>query len=64
MAKKMDEMKQDWTYEKVLKNAAIQKELILLAYSFLKEGGTLQYSTCSYSYEEDEEVIEHLLSKT
>lgn len=64
MFRKMDEMKDDWTYEKVLKNAAIQKELILLAYSFLKEGGTLMYSTCSYSYEEDEEIIEYLLSNT
>ena len=64
MFRKQEEMKADWTYEKVLKNAAIQKELITLAYSFLKPGGTLMYSTCSYSYEEDEEVIEYLLSKT
>ena len=64
MFRKQEQMKADWTYEKVLKNAAIQKELILLAYSFLKPGGTLLYSTCSYSYEEDEEVIEHLLSKS
>lgn len=61
MFRKLEEMKDDWTYEKVLKNASIQKELILMAYSMLKEGGTLFYSTCSYSYEEDEEVIEHLL---
>lgn len=64
MFRKMSEMKDDWTYEKVLKNAKIQKELILLAYSFLKEGGTLMYSTCSYSFEEDEEVIEYLLSNS
>lgn len=64
MFRKMSEMKDDWTYEKVLKNAAIQKELILMAYSMLKEGGTLMYSTCSYSFEEDEEVIEYLLANT
>ncbi len=64
MFRKMSEMKDDWTYEKVLKNSAIQKELILMAYSMLKEGGTLMYSTCSYSYEEDEEVIEYLLANT
>jgi len=64
MFRKSDEMKKDWTYEKVLKNAAIQKELILMCYSMLKEGGTMVYSTCSYSYEEDEEIIEFLLSKT
>lgn len=64
MFRKSEEMKQDWTYEKVLKNAEIQKELILICYAMLKEGGTLVYSTCSYSFEEDEEVISHLLSNT
>ena len=64
MFRKSEEMKNDWTYEKVLKNAAVQKELILMCYSMLKEGGTLVYSTCSYSFEEDEEVIEYLLQKT
>ena len=64
MFRKMAEMKNDWTYEKVLKNAAIQKELILMCYSMLKEGGKLVYSTCSYSYEEDEEVVDFLLQNS
>ena len=64
MFRKSDEMKSDWTYEKVLKNSSIQKELILMCYSMLKEGGKLVYSTCSYSFEEDEEVIEHLLKNS
>lgn len=64
MFRKSEEMKKDWTYEKVLKQANVQKQLILLAYSFLKKGGTLVYSTCSYSYEEDEEVIKYLLSNS
>ena len=64
MFRKSDEMKNDWTYEKVLKNAAIQKELILMCYSMLKEGGTMVYSTCSYSFEEDDEVIEYLLQNS
>lgn len=64
MFRKSNEMLNDWTYEKVLKYAAIQKELILMAFNMLKPGGTLMYSTCSYSYEEDEEVIDYLLSKT
>ena len=64
MFRKSDEMKSDWTYEKVLKNSAIQKDLILMCYSMLKEGGTMVYSTCSYSYEEDEEIIGYLLEKT
>ena len=64
MFRKSEEMKNDWTYEKVLKNAAIQKELILMCYSMLKEGGKLVYSTCSYSFEEDEEVIDYLLQNS
>jgi len=64
MFRKLDEMKDDWTYEKVIKNSFIQKELILLGYQMLKEGGELIYSTCSYSYEEDEEVIKYLLDNT
>lgn len=64
MFRKSDAMKDDWTYDKVLKYSAIQKDLILMAYSMLKDGGNLVYSTCSYSFEEDEEVIKYLLEKT
>lgn len=64
MFRKSEEMKADWTYEKVLKNAMVQKELILMCYKMLKEGGTLVYSTCSYSFEEDEEVIKYLLDNS
>lgn len=64
MFRKSQEMKDDWTYEKVIKCQSIQKELILLAYSMLKEGGKLIYSTCSYSFEEDEEVVEYLLTNS
>ena len=64
MFRKKDEMKDDWTYEKVLKNVTVQKELILMCYSMLEEGGRLVYSTCSYSFEEDEEVIDYLLKNS
>ena len=62
MFRKNDLVKDDWSINKVYKFACIQKELITYAYSMLKPGGKLIYSTCSFSYEEDEEVIEHLLS--
>ena len=64
MFRKQKEMEEDWSYAKVLKYATIQKELILMAYSMLKEGGTMVYSTCSFSLEEDEEVIDYLLQNS
>ena len=64
MFRKENKMKEDWTYQKVLSCSKIQKELILQAYSMLKKGGELIYSTCSFSYEEDEEVISYLLENT
>ena len=64
MFRKENKMQEDWSYQKVLKFAEIQKSLILMAYSMLKPGGTMVYSTCSFSYEEDEEVIDYLLTNT
>lgn len=57
MFRKQEEMRLDWTYNKVLECAKTQKELLSLADSFLKPGGHLLYSTCSFSYEEDEAPI-------
>lgn len=64
MFRKDNRLKEDWTYAKVLKNQAIQKELILMAYQMLKPGGVMSYSTCSFSYEEDEEIITYLLANS
>ncbi|MCQ2087582.1 MAG: hypothetical protein MJZ37_05900 [Bacilli bacterium] len=64
MFRKQREMEEDWSYQKVLKFAEIQKELIKIAYSMLKKGGKLIYSTCSFSEEEDECVVEELLKNT
>ena len=64
MFRKEDKMIDDWSYNKVLKFAEIQKELILYSYSMLKPGGTMVYSTCSFSKEEDEDVIQYLLDNS
>ena len=64
MFRKENKMLEDWSYQKVLKNAEIQKSLIWMSYLMLKPGGTMVYSTCSFSYEEDEEVIQYLLDHT
>ncbi len=62
MFRKMDEMRNDWSYEKVKFHSLLQKTLIETAYLLLKPGGTIVYSTCSFSYEEDEEVVLDLLA--
>ena len=64
MFRKHELMESDWSMNKVYRFQAIQKDLILIAYKMLKPGGLLSYSTCSYSKEEDEEVISYLLDKT
>ncbi len=63
MFRKQDDVKKDWTYEKVKKLSAIQKDLLEHAYIMLKDGGDIMYSTCSFSFEEDEEVILEFLNK-
>lgn len=64
MFRKNDLMFKDWSINKVYKYQSIQKELILIAYQMLKPGGVLSYSTCSYSKEEDEDVVKYLLENT
>ena len=41
----------------------IQREIILDAVKMLKPGGYLLYSTCTFSPEEDEQLIEYLLEQ-
>lgn len=57
MMRKSEASLADWRYEKVKTCVKRQLDLLELAYEMLKEGGTLAYSTCSFSYEEDEGVI-------
>lgn len=64
MFRKDDKMIDDWSINKVYKFAEIQKNLINIAYKMLKPGGLLSYSTCSYSKEEDEDVIHYLLDNS
>ena len=64
MFRKENKMVEDWSYQKVLKNADIQKQLIMMAYDMLKPGGKMVYSTCSFSFEEDEAIVDFLLNNT
>ena len=64
MFRKEEKMFEDWSYNKVIKFQEVQRQLIDIAYEMLKPGGTMVYSTCSFSYEEDELVVSHLLNHT
>lgn len=57
MMRKNPEAKKDWKIEKAKGNAKRQIEILELAYSMLKDGGTISYSTCSFNKEENDDVI-------
>ncbi len=57
MMRKNSEAKKDWSYTKVKSNSKRQIEILELAYSMLKPGGTISYSTCSFNIEENDNVI-------
>ncbi len=57
MFRKNEFSKTDWSLFKVMECAKIQKSLLESAYLMLKGKGRLLYSTCSYSIQENEEVI-------
>jgi len=64
MVRKNEKSKEDWSMDKVNSLIDIQKELIMNAYNCLEEGGVLSYSTCTFTKEENEEIIQYLLDNT
>jgi len=63
MARKRLDALSEWSEKKVQNMSKRQKKAIVRGFDLLAEGGTLVYSTCSLSPEEDEEVIDFLLSQ-
>ena len=53
-----------WSLRKVKETSKKQKGLLLSASRFLDKNGTLVYSTCSFSPEENEGVIDWFIRKT
>ncbi len=51
----------NWSFEALNMLSNLQKELIISAYHALRPGGTLVYSTCTLSKEENQQVCDHLL---
>ena len=64
MFRKDDEAYLDWSIDKVHRLSALQKELIMQAYSLLKKDGVMVYSTCTFEKEENEDVVQYLLDNT
>lgn len=56
-------VQQQWSLKLVSEMASLQKQLMLSAFDCLKPGGALVYSTCTFSPQENEEVIAHLLKE-
>jgi len=52
-----------WNLKRVKRFSKLQKELIISAFESLKQGGEMIYATCTFSPEENEEVIDFLLNK-
>ena len=63
MFRKSEEARLQWNENLVLSLAKLQKKLVDDAYHMLRTGGILVYSTCTFSKEEDEEVVDYLLNK-
>ena len=63
LIRKQKEALVSWSPELVHRKAATQKQLIVKAFDYLKEGGEMVYSTCSFAPEENEEVVNFLLEK-
>ncbi|MCI5944509.1 MAG: RsmF rRNA methyltransferase first C-terminal domain-containing protein [Eubacterium sp.] len=61
MFRKEPSMAKNWSPEEVEKYSIIQKNILSQAVKMLKPGGCLLYSTCTYSPEENEQVVETLL---
>ena len=56
-------MAKDWLEKGPEYYAPLQKQILGEAYKMLKPGGKLVYSTCTFSVEEDEEVVQWLVTE-
>lgn len=63
LIRKYPEMKHTKTEDQVASLANIQKEILQMAKEYVKTGGYLVYSTCSFTQEENEANISDFLSK-
>jgi 16S rRNA C967 or C1407 C5-methylase (RsmB/RsmF family) len=63
MFRKYDYAVEEWSEDRVLACAERQNEILALAATAVKGGGYLLYSTCTFSLEENEMVIDRFLTE-
>lgn len=63
MFRREPRMVRDWEEKGPEYYAKLQKEILSYAYHMLKPGGKMVYSTCTFSIQEDEAVIEWFLEE-
>ncbi len=63
MFRKLEQAVDTWSEDKVLECAHIQMNLLKGAYDMLKQGGIVIYSTCTYSYEENEAMVHYAVDE-
>jgi NOL1/NOP2/sun family putative RNA methylase len=63
LVRKKREALADWSQNLVKRKAHDQKHMIVRAFDYLKDGGIMVYSTCSFAPEENEEVVNYLLGQ-
>ncbi|CAA9988134.1 conserved Plasmodium protein, unknown function [Plasmodium knowlesi strain H] len=61
--KKKNDLLNKWTDKVIKNNASVQFELLNNSFQLLHTNGTLVYSTCALSHQENDHVIEKLLKK-
>ena len=63
MFRKSEEARREWTSEAPSACSVRQLEILENAYKILKPGGRLLYSTCTWSIEENEGVVDEILTR-
>ena len=61
MFRKYPEAIKEWSLENVLSCAKRDKEILDVVHKLLKKDGVIIYSTCTFSKEENEEMIQYML---
>ncbi|EEG55143.1 RsmB/NOP family class I SAM-dependent RNA methyltransferase [Enterocloster asparagiformis] len=63
MFRRDGEMVKDWALKGPAYYAPLQREILAAAVTMLRPGGTILYSTCTFSREEDEGTVEYALNR-